>query len=278
MSYEAQRAMFEAYSRNKYVATGVLQQMLNNAWPSVTWHIYDYYLRPAGAYFGTKKACEPLHIQYSYDNRSIVAVNSIYRPFTKLQAKATVYDLNLGERFSKQATFDAAPDSTNNLFTIPEIENLSTTYFLDLRLADSSGVEISSNFYWLSTKPDVADPDHSTQFYMPMIAFADYSGLQGLTPAQVRVSGRMDKDGNEELAHITVENPSKQLAFFLRVRLVNEKDAEEILPILLQDSYFSLLPGERKEVTARFERPAGLNPVVEVEGWNVPRQSVRVSE
>ena len=278
MSYEAQRAMFEAYSRNKYTATGVLQQMLNNAWPSVDFHIYDYYLRPAGAYFGTKKACEPLHVQYSYDNRSIVAVNSTYRPYTKLKAKATVYDLNLHERFSKEAIFEAASDSTNSLFTIPEIESLSTTYFLDLRLADSSGVEISSNFYWLSTKPDVLDPDRSTWFYTPTKAFADYTGLQGLAPAQVRVSGRIDKDGNEDLAHITVENPSKQLAFFLRVRLANEKDVEEILPILLQDSYFSLLPGERKEVTAKFERSPGLKPVVDVEGWNVPRQSVRLSE
>ena len=56
MSYEAQRAMFEAYSRNKYVATGVIQQSMNNGWPSIEWHIYDFYLRPAGAYFGTKKA------------------------------------------------------------------------------------------------------------------------------------------------------------------------------------------------------------------------------
>jgi exo-1,4-beta-D-glucosaminidase len=276
MSYEAQRAMFEAYSRNKYVSTGLLQQFLNSAWPSMEWHIYDYYLRPAGAYFGTKKACEPLHIQYSYDNRSIVAVNSTYRSFTKLKAKATVYDLNLRERFSKEAIFDAAPDSTNSLFPIPEIESLSTTYFLDLRMADSSGVQISSNFYWLSTKPDVLDPSRRPGD-APMKAFADYTALQGLAPAQVRVSGRIDKDGNEDLAHITVENPSKQLTFFLRVRLANEKDEEEILPILLQDSYFSLLPGERKEVTAKFERSPGLKPVVEVEGWNVPRQSVPLS-
>ena len=80
------------------------------------------------------------------------------------------------------------------------------------------------------------------------------------------------------MVHITVENPSKQLAFFLRVRLLNEKDGEEILPILLQDSYFSLLPGERKEVTARFEGSPGLKPMVEVEGWNVARQSAQLGD
>ena len=278
MSYEAQRAMFEAYSHNKYISTGVIQQSMNNGWPSIEWHIYDFYLRPAGAYFGTKKALEPVHIQYSYDNRSIVAVNSTYLPVTNLQAKATVYDLNLGQRFSKQVTFDAAPDSTNNLFTIPDLKGLSTTYFLDLRMVNSSGVEVSSNFYWLSTKPDVLDWDRSKFYYTPDKAFADFTALEDLAPAQVGVSGRMDKDGNGELAHITLENPGKQLAFFLRVRLVNEIDGEEILPILLQDSYFSLLPGERKEVTAKFDQSPGLKPVVEVEGWNVSRQSSRLGD
>ena len=45
MTYEGIRAMYEAYSRNKYTSTGVIQWMLNNAWPSLIWHLYDYYLR-----------------------------------------------------------------------------------------------------------------------------------------------------------------------------------------------------------------------------------------
>ncbi len=57
-TYEGVRAMYEAYSRNKYQATGVIQWMLNNAWPSMIWHLYDYYLRPGGGYFGAKRAME----------------------------------------------------------------------------------------------------------------------------------------------------------------------------------------------------------------------------
>jgi exo-1,4-beta-D-glucosaminidase len=41
MAYEGQRAMFEAYGRNKYVSTGVIQWMMNNPWPSLIWHLYD---------------------------------------------------------------------------------------------------------------------------------------------------------------------------------------------------------------------------------------------
>ncbi|PYT49250.1 MAG: glycosyl hydrolase family 2, partial [Acidobacteria bacterium] len=71
LTYDGERAMFEAYARNKYTSTGVIQWMLNNAWPSLIWHLYDYYLVPAGGYFGTKKACEPVHVQYSYDDNSV---------------------------------------------------------------------------------------------------------------------------------------------------------------------------------------------------------------
>ena len=80
MAYDTERAMFESYSRNKYVSTGVIQWMLNNAWPSMIWHLYDYYLDTGGGYFGAKKACEPLHVQYSYDDQCVVVVNSTYHP------------------------------------------------------------------------------------------------------------------------------------------------------------------------------------------------------
>jgi exo-1,4-beta-D-glucosaminidase len=89
-AYEAHRAMMEAYGRNKYTSTGIIQWMLNNAWPGMIWHLYDWYLRPGGSYFGVKKACEPLHVQYSYDDHSIVIVNSLYQPFTNLKVTAKV--------------------------------------------------------------------------------------------------------------------------------------------------------------------------------------------
>ena len=76
MTYEGERAMFEAYRRNQYVSTGVIQWMFNNAWPSIYWHLFDWYLLPGGGYFGAKKANEPVHVLYSYDDRTIAVVNS----------------------------------------------------------------------------------------------------------------------------------------------------------------------------------------------------------
>ena len=101
MGYEGIRAMFEAYSRNKYTSTGVIQWMLNNAWPSVIWHLYDFYLRPGGGYFGAKKAMEPLHPVYSYDDGSIWVVSSQYEDAKGLKLTAKVFNLDMTEKFSQ---------------------------------------------------------------------------------------------------------------------------------------------------------------------------------
>ena len=105
--------------KNKYTSTGVVQWMLNNAWPSMIWHLYDYYLDAGGGYFGTKKACEPLHIQYSYDDGSIAVINSRYEKLTGLTATATLYDLDLKQRFTKKQSLDLEADSVAKPFSIP---------------------------------------------------------------------------------------------------------------------------------------------------------------
>ena len=125
--------------------------MLNNAWPSMIWHMYDWYLRPGGSYFGVKIAYEPLHVQYSYDDRSVVAVNSYYQSFPSLKVSAKVYNLDMTEKFSKETTLDVGSDSSTRVFTLPEIESLNSTYFVSLTL-ESSGDLVSRNFYWPSTK------------------------------------------------------------------------------------------------------------------------------
>src|SRR4029079_5286399 len=110
LTYEGQRAMFEGYARNKYQSTGVIQWMLNNAWPSIIWHLYDYYMRPGGGYFGTKKACEPVHVQYSYDEHSVGIANDTQQAVPGVTVSASVLDFSLRTRFTREATVDLQPD------------------------------------------------------------------------------------------------------------------------------------------------------------------------
>ena len=274
MGYEGIRAMFEAYSRDKYTATGVIQWMLNNAWPSIIWHLYDYYLRPGGGYFGAKKAMEPLHPVYSYDDRSIWLVSSQYQDVRGLKLTARIYNIDMAEKFSKEASLDAAADSTNKVFDLPELQDLTPVYFLVLRLEDTSGKVVGSNFYWLSTKPETLDWEKSNWYMTPTASYADYTELRTLPKIALKVISRTERKSEDSVTHVTLENPSKSLAFFIRLKVDKGAGGEEILPVLWEDNYFSLLPGEKREVTATY-RVAELGtakPSVEVKGWNVASQ------
>jgi len=278
--YEAYRSMYEAFGRNKYTATGVVGWMLNSAWPSLHYHIYDYYLRQGGAYFGTKKANEPLHAQYSYDDRSIVIVNSYYQAYKALKLSARIYNLDMSERFSKETAIDVDPDSSTRVLQIPDIKGLTPTYFLSLRLTDRNGKPVSSNFYWLSTKLDVLDWNNAVRLRTPSKQNADFTSLMQLPKVHLNFSSRSEVNGETGATHVTIQNPTKSLAFFVRVKLKDglpEYDEEqkfheqEILPVLWEDNYFQLMPGETREVTALYNAQdmAGRCPQVEIGGWNV---------
>ncbi|HET7751210.1 MAG TPA: glycoside hydrolase family 2 protein, partial [Terriglobales bacterium] len=252
MGYEGIRAMFEAYSRDKYNSTGVIQWMLNNAWPSVIWHLFDYYLQPAGGYFGAKKATELLHAQYDYDDHSISLVSSQYTPANGLKVTATIYNLDMKQKFSRQVSADAAPDSNQVLFALPPIDGLTPTYFLRLTVDDSSGKRLSTNTYWLSTKPEKLDWEKSTWYYTPTAQFADYTALKQLPTVKLNVSSHTTQEGANHITHVTLSNSGKSLAFFIRLKLAKGKGGQEVLPVIYQDNYFSLLPGEKRDVTISY--------------------------
>ncbi len=271
MTYEGERAMFEAYGRNKYVATGVVQWMLNNAWPSIIWHLYDWYLRPGGGYFGAKKANELLHVQYSYDDQSIAVVNSQYRPFPGFKVIAKVYNLDLTEMFSKSQSVDIPEDSATRIFPIPAIDGLSKTYFVKLTLEDHAGLLVSSNFYWLSTQPDVSDFAAGNGRFTPIKTYADLTALEHLPEAKVRVTSRTEQKGTDNIEHVTVENPTSQLAFFVHLTLLKGKDGADVKPVLWEDNYFELMPLEKREIAATFHRKllGGTPSYIKVDGWNL---------
>src|SRR5271163_2185056 len=216
MAYDGERAMFEAYSRNKYTtSTGVIQWMLNNAWPSTIWHLFDFYLQPAGGYFGTKKACEPLHVQYSYDDNSINVINSLYQKFSGLTVTAKVYDPDLRERFSKEIQTDVDADGVQKAFTLPAeaFSPASPAYFVQLQLQSSDGKVVSQNFYWLSAKKNTYEWAKTTYRFTPVSSYEDLTALQSLAKVTVDVSASMLPGPDGPVAHVLVKNPSDHLAF-----------------------------------------------------------------
>ena len=278
ITYDGERAMFEAYARNKYKSTGVIQWMLNNAWPSTIWHLYDYYLVPAGGYFGTKKACELLHVQYSYDDDSVAVINSTYEAQKGMKASAKIYNLDAKEMASQEATLDLGPDSSTKAFDLPKVEGLTVTYFVRLQLHDAGGKLVSDNFYWLSTKPDVLDWAHKKDtVYTPQKEFGDLTGLNSLPQVKLEVSVANKQEAGKGTTHVQVRNPSASVAFMVHLRVTRGKSGEDVVPILWEDNYFSLLPGKKREVSASYDVRAlgGAAAVLEIDGFNIASQTIQ---
>jgi exo-1,4-beta-D-glucosaminidase len=179
-------------------------------------------------------------------------VNSTDKPLRDLKLTVQVFDLNLAVKFSKVVKLDIPPDSNSAAFVIPQIQGLSDTYFLRLLLEDSRGQTVSANFYWLSTRDDVLDWQKSTWYYTPTSSYADMTQLQQLRPAKLVLSSRVTRKDGDEIAHVRVSNPGRSIAFFIHLQVKQGRGDEDVRPVIWQDNYFSLMPGESREITATY--------------------------
>jgi len=273
LNYESARGMFEAYGRNKYSATGITTWKYDAAWPaSPTWQYVDWHLIAGGAYYGAKKACEPLHIQYSYDDRSVWVVNSHSSSFAGLRAAARVLDFDLKERFSRIVSIDVAADGKSRAFVVDWPTDMTRTFYVFLELTDTAGKLISTNRYWLSTAPDTpGTPTGRDQvFRANHKSLADFTALERLGKTTVAVSAEFQRHGVETAGNIRVRNTGKALAFLVNLGVLKGAGGEEASPAYWDDNYFSLLPGEERTLSVRLPAAelAGQTPVLRTEWWN----------
>jgi exo-1,4-beta-D-glucosaminidase len=280
MAYDSERAMFEAYSRNKYGSTGVIQWKLNSAWPSLIWQLWDYYMQPAGAYFGAKKACEPLHVQYSYDDHSVVVVNSTYQPGLNLSVTAKLFDSSMHERFSVTVPVDVAADGVTKAGAFPEraFEPASPVYFVDLVLKDNFGKVLSTNFYWLSAKKNVYDwSAEDNDAFTPVKSYEDLTALSSL-PTAGKLDVTVSPPSRDGVVRATLHNPTGRLAFQVSLDFHYYPENGEALPVLWDDNYVSLMPGESRDVFAHVTSPAPSGVKVVVAGWNINPETIYLIE
>jgi exo-1,4-beta-D-glucosaminidase len=275
VEYDSERAMFEAYSKNKYASTGVIQWMLNNAWPSMIWHLYDYYLDAGAGYFATKKACEPLHIQYSYDDTSIVVVNSTYESVAGLHASVHVHNLAWKELYNSEATLDAGADSAQRVFSIPEslYAGADRIFFIDLALSDASGRILSRNFYWVPgtlTAFDWASTDYT---HSPAVRHEDLSALTNLPPAKVTARAEIENTPRGREVRLHLDNGSAVLAFQISAA-IRTQSGGLIAPTFWSDNWIELIPGESRTLTALLPENSERQPIVQIAGWNIAPQTI----
>lgn len=272
-AYEAHRAMFEAYGRHKYAAGGVIQWMMNNAWPSMIWHLYDYYLRPGGSYFAVKKALEPLHIQYSYADQAITVINSTLEAYADLTASVEIYDLDGSRKFEKSIPLKSVgPDAALDIFKLPAIADLSSVYFVRVSLADAAKRVASTGTYWISKQSDTIawEQKNPVFYYTPQAEFANYGALAALPPAKVSFSERTADEGARHVHWITLKNEGQTIAFFTHLKLTKGSGGDEVLPVFWQDNYVTLFPGESREIRVSYALAdlGNAKPIITAEPYN----------
>ena len=369
VNIETNKALYEGWQHHIWDdASGVMTWMSQPAYPSFVWQTYDYYYDLTGAYWGVKKACEPLHIQWSYADNSVKVVNTTPSDLVGLRAEAIVYGLDgrVLPRYGKTAVVNVPADTavecfdinftTDNLaykkrafassgspeapladavsdgssgsrwssrysdsewvcvdlgqelqfsavtlnweaayasaykiqvssdpsqwtdvyhtsegkggveqlrfspvtaryvrmqgvkratsfgYSLYDIEvykggrsALPDVHFIRLLLKDAEGRLVSDNFYWRSNK------------------LGDYTALNRLPPARLRVSSKLVMRGGRAVIVATVTNPSSPVAFAVRIQAVRTSDGERLLPALMNDNYFTLFKGESKRIGIDFD-------------------------
>lgn len=372
LNLETNKALYEGWQHHMWKdASGVMVWMSQSAYPSFVWQTYDYYYDLNGAYWGVKKACEPVHIQWSYADNSVKVSNTTLNNLNNLSAEAIVYNLDGRQvaKYGKNAIVNATANSVSSCFSInfttdnkipgknavassvskdadeanavtdgsngsrwssnytdnewiyvdlgeekeiasvvlnwesaygkayklqvsKDAENwkdvyktdngsggmelvsfvpvktryikmlgikratqwgyslyemevygkktksksaLSDVHFIKLSLKDDKGNLLSDNFYWRSIKP------------------ADYTALNTMARAKLKVTSVLEEKDGRNVIIATVTNVSAIPAFAIHIQPVRAADGERILPVIMNDNYFTLMKGESKQIKIEFD-------------------------
>lgn len=271
MDYEATRAEYEAYSARWNAdrpATGLIYWMLNNAWPSLHWNLFDYYLHPAGSYFGTKVGSRSEHVAYDYEANMIYLINHSLNGTGSRTIDIELIDTEGNTLAQKSTTTDTVPNTSKSVITAPGLSKIKDVAFMRLMLSTSDGTVLSRNVYWLATSLDQLEWNKSTWYYTPCSEFADYTALNDLKAASVSASVAASGSGQTVTLHNTASVP----AFFISLNVV-DSSGDYVVPVLWSDNYVTLFPDEKLELEVSY---SGSAAAIEMSGSNVATKKMSI--
>jgi len=247
INYDSYRAMFESWNSRLWNNTsGVLLWMSHPAWPSVEWQTYSWDYETFGSYYGSKKACEPLHIQMNLHDRKVIMVNTTGNTVRNVNVRLSCHDIK-GRTIRRQDAkgLTMTSNSKTEVFTA-DTDGIEGVYVVRLRMTDGRGRLISENDYLMRSE-----------------GTEDFKALGSV--AQAKLKAKVLKPSENGSRRIEISNTSPHPAYSLKLNLVDRQSGEIILPAYFSDGYFHLLPGEKKivEVTCRKDG------AVSIEGYNV---------
>ena len=263
LDYDSTRSMYEAFRSNVPIATGIVQWMLNSAWPCLYWQLYDWYLVPTAGYYGTKKACEPVQLVYDYGSHCIWAVNDT-RPDIRLYCRMRFFGPDsklIREEDSRHIFGFRKPDKV--------FLNIDGPGFLVLEIRDNDGKLVADNFYCIPEKNNTYDWDKSNWFISPITEYSDLGFVTELPAAKIKMSSKATDGGFT----VCLSNCSEVVAYQIILK-AKDSDGKLIPAALWSDNFISLAPGDTRDITCRL--PEGTGPAsISLSGWNAELSSAR---
>jgi beta-mannosidase len=250
------RYALEADRRRKYHNSGTLPWQFNEPYPmAACTSAVDYYARPKPSYYAVSRAYALLLISARFDTSAwgdweqfeaqIWISNSYERSYSDatLQMRLLGADGSIYAERTEIVSFGANCSALlsslqESLAGIPE-----EVFFLDLQLFDPDGAFLCHNRYIFSGTTTLA----------PLFAYS---------PASLSTSSR--RNGSDQI--LTLTNTCQTTAMF--VWLEDARDLNASGYAYFDDNYFSLLPGESRNVTVTWENVTPAERRVEISGWN----------
>lgn len=270
MSY---RSIWENWNYNKFeygdrFASGVLFWYHNSPIRQVCGRMWDWSLEPTAALYFTQNALHSLHPQFDYLKNTVSVVNDFPKSFENYQLDYKVYNLNstIVAKGNKQVDIPAN-GVKNDVLTIQFPEKTSEVHFIKLTIKNPDGQVVGDSFYWRS----------GNHYQGPWtVSGPNYAGFESLNQMpETSLKCKVFKKSDNRKYTISIENSTTKLAFFNRIKLTG-KNGQLIRPVLYSDNYFSLEPGEKKEISAELLNKSAAPEKMILEGWNVEPMEIKI--
>lgn len=255
LDYAGYRAIFEGFAAHLWEPnSGRLIWMTQPAWPSTEWNFLGSDYDTQSSFYGTQKACEPVHAQLNLTDNAVDLIN--LGEARSFKVKVSVLSLG-GKTISEQTNQVMAAANARTPVGKPDLEKLANghTVLVQLAVSDAAGTPVSENIYWWSKNE------------------ASLREMNAMQQVKLTASAAVAPNGSERKATVKIGNPGSTPALLVKLVLKDAATGERILPAYYSQNYVSLLPGEEQTVTVEF--PAGQNkPVIGLRGWNVVEETI----
>src|SRR5699024_6222574 len=197
---------------------------------------------PTGAFYGARKANEPIHILYNYGEHAIEVINNKINKTAHLSAVVNILDFNMHRVLQRKIDIPKLNgQEAKRVFEIHNNLNLTKTWFMDLKLYDQQHQMISSNFYALSTRKDELDESKTTWFTTPQSQYANLKMLEQLPDIALQMKQTSRNEGDTTFVDVALKNTTDYLAFMVHLDLKSDESHESVVPVFWDDNYISLL-------------------------------------